>query len=104
MQTLATHYRPTLPRVGRRTDLLKNGTLLLKEVVVKYKCQSFTIAIMAGFVLLGFAPMVGAEDENEMSIEERIKKLERISEGFIATRRKRKGSRNCVRVSWPRGN
>lgn len=39
---------------------------------------------MAGFVLLGFAPMVGAEGENEMSIEERIKTLERLSEEFIA--------------------
>ena len=50
---------------------------------MKDKRQLFTIAILTGLLLVGTAPMVSAEDEMEMSIEERIKKLERITDEFI---------------------
>ncbi|HIN33386.1 MAG TPA: hypothetical protein EYM83_05520 [Nitrospirales bacterium] len=50
------------------------------------KCtrNSFAIVILNGLLLLGFASMASAENEQEMSIEERIKALERVSEEFVA--------------------
>ncbi len=43
----------------------------------------FVIGIMAGLLLFGFVPIVSAEEKNELTLEERIEKIERIAEEFV---------------------
>ena len=50
---------------------------------MKYKRTSCTIAILTALILFGLSPTVGAEDEKALSLEERIKNLEQLSDELL---------------------